>query len=151
VGIGSPIVQFLEGTGTESRGQTIAEILALSDNELERRHDYIQWLFPLAAPSQAVPGSPVLDSSDIAALARSAAARRNMAAASARMRRFYASNAEWLCPYDHNHLRITRIISSLRLLVGDEQADEFRQAMLEHVSRVGHPVNARSLRFWAEA
>ncbi|MFL6845045.1 MAG: opioid growth factor receptor-related protein [Allosphingosinicella sp.] len=148
---GSPVVQFLQDTGTESRGQTIAEILALGDNELECRHDYIQWLFPLGEPSQAVPGSPVLDVSDIEVLTRSAVARRNLAAAADRMRRFYLGNAHWLCPYDHNHLRITRIISSLRLLVGDNEADEFRKAMLEQVARSGHPVNARSLAFWAKA
>jgi hypothetical protein len=34
------------------------------------------------------------------------------------MTRFYPGNDHWLVAYDHNHLRITRIIQSLRLLVG---------------------------------
>ena len=35
----------------------------------------------------------------------------------------------WMIPMDHNHLRITRVIKSLRLLVDDEgtAADDFRK------------------------
>ena len=35
--------------------------------------------------------------------------------------------------YDHNHLRITRVIKSLRLLVSDEVADQFGSAILDFV------------------
>jgi hypothetical protein len=31
----------------------IGEILAFNDHELERRHDFIQWLFALPEPSRA--------------------------------------------------------------------------------------------------
>ena len=35
--------------------------------------------------------------------------------------------------YDHNHLRITRVIRSLRLLANDQVADGFKDKMLSLV------------------
>jgi len=62
---GSPVIKFLSGSGSDHRGRFLEDVLAFSDNELESRHDFIQWLFPLDTPSAAVPGSPVLSSEDI--------------------------------------------------------------------------------------
>lgn len=129
----------------------ISDILGLGDSELECRHDYIQWLFPLAEPSRAVPGSPILSGSDIAAICASDAARRNLMAASSRMQEFYAGSRHWLRSYDHNHLRITRIIHSLRLLLGNEAAESFRTTVPGYVALAGNPIDARSLALWAAA
>ena len=145
------LVAFLEGTGAGSRGLTVDDILALDDGALESRHDYIQWLFPLDVPSQAVPGSPVLTPADIQAIRASAAARHNIRRAAARMRAFYADNNHWLSGHDHNHLRITRIIASLRMLAGAEAAEDFRQFVLHLNAAAGSPVNARSVGYWRAA
>lgn len=82
------------------------------------------WLSPLNAPGGAVPGSPVLSPEDVATIRAPGRAPANLHAATERMKRFYANTTERR--EDHNHLRITRIIRSLRLLVGDGRADEFR-------------------------
>ena len=37
---------------------------------------------------------------------------------------FYRDTRHWRAPVDHNHLRITRIIRSLRLLVSDAAAGD---------------------------
>lgn len=150
-GTGSEAVNFLEGTAPDSRGRMLEDVLAYSDAELERRHDFIQRLFPLTEASRAVPGSPVLSADDVAAIRRSPRAQQSLRTAAARMEAFYADNDRWLTGVDHNHLRITRIIKSLRLLVDDEAADRFRQSIGERVVRAGNPVNAVTLRFWAEA
>ena len=48
------VLSFLEGEGRDAAGWlVIGEILALNDHELERRHDFIQWLFALPEPSRA--------------------------------------------------------------------------------------------------
>jgi hypothetical protein len=67
------------------------------------------------------------------------------------MLRFYESTNGWLASHDHNHLRITRIIRSLRLLLGPDPAQRFDRAVLALNAAAGSPVNAGSLRFWAEA
>lgn len=147
----SPVVAFLNGNGLDAAGRQIEAVFAMDDHALERHHDFIQWLFPLPEPSRAVPGSPVLTSGDRMAIAGSATALAHLAAAADRMSRFYATTDAWLAPHDHNHLRISRIIRSLRLLVGDTAADRFRDDLLEQMTLRGGRVNAQSLEHWQKA
>ena len=145
----SAIVAFLEGEGPDARGRTLFDVLAFDDALIEQRHDFIQWLFPLTEPSAAVAGSPVLTPEDVAAIQASGMAQIALAAATDRMDRFYRATHDWLMPSDHNHLRITRIIRSLRLLSGDAQAEAFKAAILWRVEATRAPVSARSRGYWA--
>ena len=147
----SEIVQFLEGVGADAAGRTITTVLALSVSELEGRHDFIQWLFPLAEASSAVPGSPVLTSKDIEIIRASGRAQANLAQGAERMGLFYDQTDRWMRSSDHNHLRITRIIKSLRLLSGDRPADRFRSRVLARVEATRAPVSATSLGYWVKA
>jgi hypothetical protein len=144
----APVVDFLNGSGRDAAGRTLEAVLAFDDATLERHHDFIQWLFPLPEPSRAVPRSPVLTEEDRVAISGSAAALANLAAAAGRMSAFYEATDHWLGSHDHNHLRISRIIRSLRLLVGDTAADHFRAARLADVSGRGGKVNPVSLEHW---
>lgn len=144
----SPLVDFLNGKGRDRAGLMMREVLALDDVALEHRHDFIQWLFPLPEPSRSVPGSPVLTAEDRAAISGSATAVTNLLAAAERMSIFYESTDSWLASHDHNHLRISRIIRSLRLLAGDTAADLFRDARLADLASRGDGVNIVSLEHW---
>lgn len=146
-----PIVAFLEGEGPDSRGRTLFDVLALSNAQLEQTHDFIQWLFPLPEPSRAVPDAPVLTPEDITAIRKSGLAQCALAAATDRMDAFYRATDHWLAPHDHNHLRITRIIRSLRLLRRDEHADAFYDAVLARVEAARAAVSARSRGYWQTA
>lgn len=145
------IVAFLEGEGPDAAGRTLFDVLALNNAALERTHDFIQWLFPLREPSRAVPEAPVLMDDQVEGIRDSAMAQIALAAATDRMEAFYRMTHDWLMPNDHNHLRITRIIRSLRLLVGDDQADAFRAVILSRVESTRAPVSARSRGYWATA
>ena len=146
-----PIVAFLEGEGPDARGRTLFDVLAMDNVALEQTHDYIQWLFPLREPSRAAPDAPVLSEDEVGAIRDSAMAQIALAAATDRMDGFYRATHDWLMPNDHNHLRITRIIRSLRLLVGDDQADAFKAAILWRVEATRAPVSARSRGYWETA
>jgi ethanolamine utilization cobalamin adenosyltransferase len=98
-----------------------------------------------------VPDSPVLTSQDIQAIRESELAPVALAAATDRMSAFYGATHDWLMPNDHNHRRITRIIRSLRLLAGEDEADAFRAFILARVEATRAPVSARSLGYWATA
>jgi hypothetical protein len=148
---GSEAVAFLCGTGRDTRKKTITDVISATDGELERRHNYIQWLFPLQEPSLAVLSSPILSDQDVAAICNSAAAQANLLRASERMLAFYRTNQHWLREHDHNHLRITRIIKSLRLLVGDVEADRFKAAIGSLVAASHAPINSTTLSFWDRA
>lgn len=146
-----PVVAFLEGRGPDARGRTLFDVLGFDDAALERTHDFIQWLFPLPEPSGAVPDAPVLTADDMRAIHDSILAQCALAAATDRMEAFYRAAHGWLRPHDHNHLRITRIIRSLRLLRGDAEADAFRAAILSMVEATRAPVSARSRGYWQTA
>ena len=59
------IVGFLEGKTPDQRGRMLSMLWNQTDDEAETIHDYIQWMFPLDEPSQAVNGAPVLNDLDI--------------------------------------------------------------------------------------
>ncbi|MFN3668714.1 MAG: opioid growth factor receptor-related protein [Brevundimonas sp.] len=149
--VARPIVMFLEGEGVDARGRTVFDVLSMNDVALEHTHDFIQWLFPLPEASSAVPDAPVLTPDDIQAIRVSELAPMALAAGTDRMSAFYRSTHDWLMPNDHNHLRITRIIRSLRLLVGDAEAEAFRDDILERVEATRAPISARSRGYWATA
>ncbi len=146
-----PLHSYLAGIGTDYRGRHAADALGFSDDQLEATHDYIQWLFPLQTRSAAQPGAPVLTQAEIDAIRADPRAQDMLNRATDRMLSFYRATNWWLSGQDHNHLRITRIIHSLKLLIGPEAARRFHEAILALNTAAGSPVNARSLRFWADA
>ena len=147
----SHVVRFLEGVGLDAAGRTVAQVLAFDDDALERHHDFIQWLFPLSDKSAAVPGSPVLSQADIAEIRGSAKAQWSLMQGAEAMADFYETTTHWLTPTNHNHLRITRIIKSLRLLCADAAADYFRERILLRVRATAAPVCKVSRDYWAKA
>ena len=146
-----PLHAYLAGTGHDGRGRLAVDVLSFSDERLEEVHDYIQWLFPLPTRSGAQPGAPVLTPAEIEAIRMDRNAQNTLTKAAERMLRFYQGTRWWLTSFDHNHLRITRVIHSLKLLVSPEEARRFHCAILAINEAAGSPVNARSLQFWADA
>ena len=144
-------IAFLSGEGRDHRGRTVADLLALDDSALEHLHDYVQWLFPLPEVSRFNALAPVLTAQDIAELHSSEAAKANLRRGAARMLAFYDANDHWLVPFDHNHLRITRIIRCLALVLGREEAESFHRHIETRVTTASEPVNAESRHYWREA
>ena len=143
--------EFLRGEGRDGRGRALADVLAFDNSHIEGVHDFIQWLFPLCEPSRAVPGSPVLDREQADTIRADLDARAGFAAGLARMARFYADTDGWLTGFDHNHLRITRIIIATRDLLGRNEAVAFHSHVTTRNAAAGSPVNADSLRHWDRA
>ena len=56
----------------------------------------------------------------------------------------------WNTKLDHNQLRITRVIECLRLLVSDEEADNFYNNVLELI-KDNNQVSKKTLNFWKNA
>lgn len=143
------LISFLTGDGLDAAGRSFGQVIALNDAALERHHDFIQWLFPLDEPSRAVPGSPVLDAAGVAVLRQSNVCRDRQTLAAQRMLQFYQHTDAWRRPFDHNHLRITRIIKSLRLLSGDEAAESFKAAII--ILAADAPIDRQARTFWDRA
>ena len=145
------IHDFLRGQGRDGRGRLLADVVGFDDARIETVHDFIQWLFPLAEVSRAVPGAPVLGGAEAAAIRADPQALAGLRAGLDRMTRFYAETDGWLTGFDHNHLRITRIITAARALLGQAEAEAFHRAVLARNAAAGSPVNRDSLRYWEQA
>ncbi|KAI1131454.1 hypothetical protein F5Y10DRAFT_233687 [Nemania abortiva] len=159
--------------GPDARGRTLDEILGWSDERLETQHDYIQTVFPLPEESVFSFEAPVIDEETMLVFRQSPQMRRNLLRALKRMLGFYGFDVQggegpdsqliitpkqdcergfsrWLASRDHNHLRITRIIRSLRILGLEAAARDFYNALLE-VNKTRNRVGSTSIGFWTRA
>lgn len=130
------LLRFYRLEGPDARGRMLSDIWTWDATRLEGVHDYIQWLFPLAEPSAFNPDAPLVtpEVADAfrggpelqARLRRSLAlmldfyglalTERDGGVTIARAPGFAAKSRGWLNAGDHNHLRLTRMLTSLRLL-----------------------------------
>ena len=145
------IVGFLEGKTPDHRGRMLAMILQQTDHQAETTHDYIQWLFPLDEPSRSVMGAPVLNELDIEDIRHSELAQQNLVKSASWFLGFLERNDHWITRYDHNHLRITRVIKSLRLLASDEAADGFKNKMVSLLADRHQSIDEKARQIWANA
>ncbi|KAF2481375.1 opioid growth factor receptor conserved domain-containing protein, partial [Neohortaea acidophila] len=169
------IVAFYDPTISEAdfEGRRLDQILAFNDNELEYHHDFIQYLFPLPERSPVNPHAPTITKDVRDAFLSRPDLRQQLTRSLQRMLEFYgfttspqsqhtdtisivrganfqgASKATWRTRMDHNHLRISRILRSLRVLGLDAEAKAFYDALLEN-DRDGS-VSQRSKLYWQRA
>jgi Opioid growth factor receptor (OGFr) conserved region len=163
------LLGFYRGTDVDNRGRRLDEILAWDDERLEAVHDFIQWLFPLGEPSQFNLAAPLLTPADIREFRTDPMLRDNLLRSAARMFGFYgfelsdAGGRFAVGPgaqfdqrrhvvyggFNHNHLRITRILKSLSLLGLGDVARGFLIAM--RANDAAKSVPRESLTYWAEA
>ncbi len=145
------ILHFLEGAIPDARGRTLSMIMAFDDQAIESTHDFIQWIFPLDEPSRSHLGAPVLDLFEIEEIKSSDVALENLMQSADWYFGFLQRHDHWIRQYDHNHLRISRVIKSLRLLVSDEVADRYKAAILDFLGGNISAISERSRGYWLNA
>ena len=145
------VLSFLEGKGTDHRGRSLKSIQSESDQCWSEEHDFIQWLFPLAEESLSVPGSPTLTPKAIDALRFSVAAKTSIVGSGDWYTAFLSRKSHWKAKYDHNHLRITRAIKALRLLVSEDEANRFRDGVFALLGDDADLIDEKARSFWLTA
>ena len=177
-GLHCPIVRFYDPAyeANDSHGRTLQYILSMTDSWLEGCHNYIQWLFPLPEASAFGSKAPVLSPTTFHAFRARLDLRTAMRHSLKRMCLFYgfdfhrdpleadsypqitrrqdgsfeASSKYWLMSQNHNHLRMTRIIRSLRILGLEDEARVFFNA-IQDVHREKDMFSPQSVEFWGRA
>ena len=122
---------FYNANAPLANGLRPKDILQLSDDEFERNHGFIQWAFPTNEQSRHSVDAPVLDLESAIWVSQQDKAVQFLEKATVRFLEFLASNSHWKADYNHNHLRISRAIHSLRLLHSWELADWFYSKVKE--------------------
>lgn len=166
-----PIVEFYRGRGPDSAGRTLDEILAWDDDLLEQVHDYIQWLFPTRRHSDYNPDAPRLLDDTVRDFLYDDVLRERLLAALERMLSFFGLRViragaqpeigksarwrdratNWLTVNNHNHLRITRILSSLCLLGLPEYARAFHHELERIQEEYPSEISEFTLDCWRSA
>ena len=145
------INRFIEGAEPDSKGRDIETVLSFCDSDIENIHDFIQWIFPLREASRAVFNAPVLSDEDVSEISKSETSKSNIIRASKWYLGFLGRNKHWVTKYDHNHLRITRVIKSIRLLVGNQEAENFRESVFEMLGEEKSKIDPKAVTFWLDA
>lgn len=167
----SQLVQFYLGQGPDNQGRMIDEILSWRDEQLEDVHDYIQWLFPLTEKSAFNSSAPVLSEADITTFRSNPKANQKLLLSLARLIDFYGFMAtweggtyrivkskyfqqksrNWLTKYNHNFLRITRVLKALVLLGAEKHAKVFLTSLEDVYKDNSQVIGQETLRYWREA
>ena len=168
----SPIVLFYDPQvlAPDQLGRDLNTILGWTDDELERCHNYIQFLFPTPESSNFNFFAPVIDEETYLAFRQRPELRASVKRSYLRILDFYGfrynENSEevhvsrtpelnqaaknWVRRFDHNHLRITRILRSLRVLGLAIEAEAFWRA-LDEVCWETRLISKKSYEFWSRA
>ena len=117
----NPGIAFLCGIANPD-GLTVKQVLAMTDDELEAKHDWVQWAFPTWLPSRYNPDAPVILPSEVHGGLQ--VEKANLKLMTSRYYDFLTATRHWRHPNDHNHLRISRLIQSLRLFGLRTDAEE---------------------------
>ncbi len=129
------IYKFLKGLEPDDKGRLIHQIWDFSDTEIEGTHDFIQRIFPLNEPStMSLNKFYVEDSALIERIRMDQIITNNFIASKNFFLGFLSRNDQWQRYYNHNQLRITRIIKSLLLFVSRDEAESFYQYVLSLIN-----------------
>lgn len=167
----SELLNFYAGTGTDHRGRRIEDVWSWSHEKLEQVHDFIQWIFPLPELSSFNPDAPILTVEDISSFRRSEKLKDRVLKSLDLMLDFYGfvrledkgdvkivkslnyenRIREWVTPYNHNFIRITRILKSIKLLGLSAYAAKFFDALEVLYLEKQNIVGSVSFQYWKAA
>ena len=142
------ILNFLIGNQEDSNNRCIQDIWEMNDREIENTHNFIQWIFPLSERSEAVPNSPIVSEEEVYQIKNSELAQNNIKKSSDWFLGFLERNKYWICYSNHNHLRITRAIKSLRLIHSNKEAEKFKTDIINLIEGNEDKISSISLEFW---
>ncbi|MDD4930692.1 MAG: opioid growth factor receptor-related protein [Candidatus Colwellbacteria bacterium] len=162
-----PIIKFYRNEAVNKAKRRLSTIWNWSDEKLESQHDFIQWIFPLIEKSRFNYDAPVLTKRSIEILRTDREIQENIKVSFDKMFAFYGWKVnetldgvermtievekdgevekklkpmEWL-RHSHNFDRITRIMTSLKLLGRTDLSELFFMALC----RTAKGPNARKI------
>lgn len=156
-------IDFFQNKINNVEGLKYNDILKYNNKQLEDKHNYIQYLFPLPIKSIYNPDAPVINEIFINEAINNLIIRKNIIRSFLRMMNFYGfeysmkpfslidkeESKHWLRKHDHNYLRITRILKFLILVKMEMLAYKFVEQLCK-LKSTGE-INVESFNFWIKA
>jgi len=162
----SRLIEFYRGLAPDTEGRMLADFWVYSDDEMEDVHDFIQWMFPLQEPSGFNPDAPLLTEADIQAFRADPALRDSLRRSFGRFLAFlglaieggrvveasdYGTKGNVWRYANHNWLRISRVLASLRILGLEDESRAFF-GFLERLHKSGYSaIDSKTFGYWSGA
>lgn len=151
------ILNFLRNISPDHKDRTYEDILNLTDIEMERCHDQIQWLFPLHEYSKHCDTYPILTPKTIEIAITDPIILYNLKLAKNRFENFLGigedsdvnKQRKWCQNHNHNLLRVTRAIRCLRLFGLNKEATDFYNKVIEVANN--HRLSDITKYYWRKA
>lgn len=152
----STIISFYEEKFPDLYGRYLSDILTMDDSWLERTHNYIQILFPNKDPSSFNPDAPLLTDEVITEFKSRPELKIAVKRSLDRMFLFYRmrdNNAHpwWITKNNHNYLRCTRILHTLRAFKMYEELDDFYINLMWRYINNKDIIEESVFNYWKEA
>ena len=166
------ILAFYQGRSPDSSGRMLEDIWLWDYQKLEYTHDYIQWLFPLKEKSRFNRNAPILNDEVIQAFRTDEQLRLRLRKSLEVMLHFYGMQCNkfdelgieitksdnylerklnWIEEGNHNYLRLTRILTSLRLL----GLEDYAQALFKCLNKIyieeNKNIGSKTYSYWESA
>jgi Opioid growth factor receptor (OGFr) conserved region len=163
------LVPFYLGEQPDLRGRKIQDIWSWNFENLECTHDYIQWLFPLNEQSRFNTDAPIVNEEIVRSFQSDRRLLANLLTSFAVMLRFYGlqyinekkqversvyypiRKQEWVNMFDHNYLRITRILKCLMTFGLAVEARSFHRCLAEIYRADRDRIGAETFQYWTNA
>ena len=161
------LIQFYRGEIPNNEGVFIDDILSYSYGQLEVDHAYIQWILPLKERSMFNTDAPLLHDNEIVLFTSDPELKEKVTRVAYKMMDYFGMYVHggkvdwqesdpqhghkdpkwWLRHFNHNFLRMTRMLTSLRYLGYAELSLEIYQCLLNCRILYGR----QSYEYWTEA
>jgi len=166
------ILAFYLGQQPDSQGRAIEDIWSWDYQKLESVHNYIQWLFPLREKSRFNSSAPTLNDEVIHAFRTSEELRNRLVHSFKVMLAFYglecregenteiviakseeylSRKREWIEQFNHNYLRLTRILTSLTDLGLKNYALALFRCLDEIYNENKESIGLKTYTYWKKA
>lgn len=151
------IIGFLKGEIADPFDRMFEDILNFEDAEMEKCHQWIQQIFPLHEMSKHASTYPILTPEIVKDAKQHPEIISNLHKAKDRFEKFLAignyedidKQRKWCKHRNHNLLRITRVIRSLRLFGMEKEAKELYNNAIVTANRFG--VSIVTILYWQKA
>lgn len=163
----SQITDFFALKKPDANGRMLFHVIGLQDSQIENSHDLIPWLFPTREKSKFNPDMPTLTEEDITQFKSNPELQNNLRLAYSRFLLFLGLQSEnnkvvkgenfherysdvWSY-WNHNFIRITRAISSLRTLGLMAESWALYEGVLDVCSSEPVSITESTKAFWMAA
>lgn len=148
------LIDFYEEIVPDDHGRYLSDIRNYSNQLLEDCHDWVQWLFPNREPSPYNPTAPLLDDETVEVFKSRNDLKLQVELSLNRVIEFYqldVTHPWWVTKNNHNFLRISRILNTLREFGMLTEACNFFDQLTEVYSNNREVIGEVTFDFWEKA